>query len=138
SGPHPFYTIKTAAIFIQSAFRGMMVRKQIAERHKSAKMIQKTYRAYKQRRDYLTLRNATIHVQQQKHKAASVIQAMYKMYRTRVPFQAMKLAALVIQRQYRCHLLRKEVRENFLKLRCSAIAIQAVYRGNRLRRDIAR
>uniref|UniRef100_A0A8C1XF58 Abnormal spindle microtubule assembly n=1 Tax=Cyprinus carpio TaxID=7962 RepID=A0A8C1XF58_CYPCA len=172
-----YAAIKTAAICIQSAFRGMMVRKQIAERHKSAKIIQKTYRVYKQRRDYLALRNATIRIQQQyraivsarqqckrfcslraaaitlqsmyrgmrvrkeidrKHKAASVIQAMYKMYRSRVPFQAMKLAALVIQRKYRCHLLRKEARENFLKLRCSAIAIQAIYRGNRTRRDIAR
>uniref|UniRef100_A0A9J8BHF1 Assembly factor for spindle microtubules n=1 Tax=Cyprinus carpio carpio TaxID=630221 RepID=A0A9J8BHF1_CYPCA len=172
-----YIAIKTAAIRIQSAFRGMIVRKQIAERHKSAKIIQRTYRAYKQRRDYLTLRNAIIRVQQQyraivsarlqckrycslrsaaitlqsmyrgmkvrkeidrKHKAASVIQAMYKMYRTRVPFQAMKLAALVIQRQYRCHLLRKEARENFLKLRRSATAIQAIYRGNRTRRDIAR
>uniref|UniRef100_A0A9J8DFB9 Assembly factor for spindle microtubules n=1 Tax=Cyprinus carpio carpio TaxID=630221 RepID=A0A9J8DFB9_CYPCA len=172
-----YAAIKTAAICIQSAFRGMMVRKQIAEWHKSAKMIQETYRAYKQRRDYLALRNATIRIQQQyraivsarqqckrfcslraaaitlqsmyrgmrvrkeidrKHKAATVIQAMYKMYKTRVPFQAMKLAALVIQRKYRCHLLRKEARENFLKLRCSAIAIQAIYRGNRTRRDIAR
>ncbi|XP_073700281.1 abnormal spindle-like microcephaly-associated protein [Garra rufa] len=170
-------SIKTAAICIQSAFRGMMVRKQIAERHKSAKVIQKTYRAYKERCDYLTLRNATICIQQQyraivsarqqrkrycslraaaitlqskyrgmrvrkeidrQNKAATVIQAMYKMYRTRVRFQAMKLAALVIQRQYRCHLLRKEARKNFLKLRCSATAIQAIYRGNRTRRDIAR
>uniref|UniRef100_A0A8C2CDD3 Abnormal spindle microtubule assembly n=1 Tax=Cyprinus carpio TaxID=7962 RepID=A0A8C2CDD3_CYPCA len=60
-----YIAIKTAAIRIQSAFRGMIVRKQIAERHKSAKIIQRTYRAYKQRRDYLTLRNAIIRVQQQ-------------------------------------------------------------------------
>ncbi|KAL1251232.1 hypothetical protein QQF64_019028 [Cirrhinus molitorella] len=172
-----YVAIKTATICIQSAFRGMMVRKQIAERHKSAKMIQKTYRAYKARCDYLTLRNATVCIQQQYraivsarkqrkrycslraaaitlqstyrgvrvrkeidkgNKGATVIQAMYKMYRTRVRFQAMKLAALVIQRQYRCHLLRKEARENFLKLRRSVTAIQAVYRGNRTRRDIAK
>ncbi|XP_056303661.1 abnormal spindle-like microcephaly-associated protein [Danio aesculapii] len=172
-----YAAIKTATISIQSAFRGMVVRKQIAEKHKHAKIIQKMYRAYKQRHDYLALRNATIRIQQQyravvsarqqhqrycslraaaitlqssyrglrarkeinrKHKAATVIQAAYKMYRTRVPFQAMKLASLVIQRQYRCHLLRKEARENFLKLKHSAVAIQAIYRGKLARRDLAR
>ncbi|XP_067272183.1 abnormal spindle-like microcephaly-associated protein [Pseudorasbora parva] len=172
-----YRAIKTATVCIQSAFRGFMVRKEIAERHKSAEIIQKTYRAFKRRHDYLALKNATIHIQQRyralvsarqqrkrycslraaaitlqsayrgmrlrkevdrKHKAATVIQAMYKMYRTRVPFHAIKLASLVIQRQYRCHLLRKEARENFLKLRHSVTVIQAIYRGSRVRRDIAR
>ncbi|XP_051977861.1 abnormal spindle-like microcephaly-associated protein [Xyrauchen texanus] len=172
-----YAAIKTSSLCIQSAFRGMMVRKQIAEKYKSAIIIQKTYRVYKQRHDYLSLRSATIRIQEQyravlsarqqrkrycclraaaitlqsvyrgkkirneinkRHKAATVIQAQYQMYRTRVTFQAMRLAAMVIQRQYRCHLLRREARENFLLLRHSTTVIQAVYRGNCTRRDIAK
>ncbi|XP_057182279.1 abnormal spindle-like microcephaly-associated protein [Triplophysa rosa] len=171
-----YAAMKRAALCIQSAFRGMKVRKQIAECHKSAIIVQKTYKAYKQRRDYVSLRNATLRIQQQysailsarqqrnrycslrtaaitlqsvyrgmrirkeirkRHESATVIQAWLRMYRTRVTFQAMRLAALVIQRQYRCHLLRREARDHFLRLRRSTTTIQAIYRGNRTRCNIA-
>uniref|UniRef100_A0A8C1KKD0 Abnormal spindle microtubule assembly n=1 Tax=Cyprinus carpio TaxID=7962 RepID=A0A8C1KKD0_CYPCA len=143
-----------AATIIQAQFRMHKQRRDYLALRNATIRIQQQYRAIvsarQQCKRFCSLRAAAITLQSmyrgmrvrkeidRKHKAATVIQAMYKMYKTRVPFQAMKLAALVIQRKYRCHLLRKEARENFLKLRCSAIAIQAIYRGNRTRRDIAR
>ncbi|XP_042567840.1 abnormal spindle-like microcephaly-associated protein homolog [Cyprinus carpio] len=126
-----YLTLRNAVIRVQQQYRAIVSARQQRKRYCSLRSaaitLQSMYRGMKVRKEI-----------DRKHKAASVIQAMYKMYRTRVPFQAMKLAALVIQRQYRCHLLRKEARENFLKLRRSATAIQAIYRGNRTRRDIAR
>ncbi|XP_043079329.1 LOW QUALITY PROTEIN: abnormal spindle-like microcephaly-associated protein [Puntigrus tetrazona] len=144
----------TSARMIQKTYRAYKQRRDYLALRNATIRIQEQYRAVvstrEQRKRFCSLRAAAITLQSvyrgmrvrkeinRKHKAAAVIQSMYKMYRTRVPFQAMKLAALVIQRQYRCHLLRKEARESFLKLRRSAIAIQAIYRGNRTRRDIAR
>ncbi|XP_051764927.1 abnormal spindle-like microcephaly-associated protein [Ctenopharyngodon idella] len=143
-----------SAKIIQKTYRAYKQRRDYLALRNATICIQQQYRAIvsarQQHKRYCSLRAAAITLQSvyrgtrlrkeidKKHKAATVIQAMYKMYRTRVPFQAMKLASLVIQRQYRCHLLRKEARENFLKLQRSVTTIQAVYRGNRARRDIAR
>ncbi|XP_016356184.1 abnormal spindle-like microcephaly-associated protein homolog [Sinocyclocheilus anshuiensis] len=142
-----YIAVKTAAICIQSAFRGMMVRKQIAERHKSAKMIQKTYRAYKQRRDYLTLRNATIHVQQQyraivsarqQHKrycslrsAAITLQSMYRGLRVRKEIDRKHKAASVIQAMYKMY----RTRVPFQAMKLAALVIQRQYRCHLLRKE---
>ncbi|KAG1928362.1 abnormal spindle-like microcephaly-associated protein [Pimephales promelas] len=143
-----------SAKIIQKTYRAYKQRRDYLALRYATICIQQQYRAIvsarQQRKRYCSLRAAAITLQSvyrgmrlrkeiaRKHEAATAIQAMYKMYRTRVPFQAMKLASLVIQRQYRCHLRRKEARENFLKLRRSATAMQAIYRGNRARREIHR
>ncbi|XP_016129302.1 abnormal spindle-like microcephaly-associated protein [Sinocyclocheilus grahami] len=142
-----YIAIKTAAICIQSAFRGMMVRKQIAESHKSAKMIQKTYRAYKQRHDYLTLRNATIRVQQQyraivsarqQHKrycslrsAAITLQSMYRGLRVRKEIDRKHKAASVIQAMYKMY----RTRVPFQAMKLAALVIQRQYRCHLLRKE---
>ncbi|XP_016409806.1 abnormal spindle-like microcephaly-associated protein homolog [Sinocyclocheilus rhinocerous] len=140
-------SIKTAAICIQSAFRGMMVRKQIAERHKSAKMIQKTYRAYKQRRDYLALRNATIRIQQQYRAivsarqqrkrfcslraAAITLQSMYRGMRLRKEIDRKHKAATVIQAMYKMY----RTRVPFQAMKLAALVIQRQYRCHLLRKE---
>ncbi|CAM4655663.1 unnamed protein product [Leuciscus chuanchicus] len=114
--------IKTAAILIQSAFRGMMVRKEIAERHKSAKVVQKTYRAYKQRRDYLALRNATICIQQQ-------YRAIVSAREQRKRYCSLRAAAITLQSVYRGMRLRKEIDRKHE----AATVIQAMYKMYRTR-----
>ncbi|XP_052395480.1 abnormal spindle-like microcephaly-associated protein isoform X2 [Carassius gibelio] len=142
-----YIAIKTAAICIQSAFRGMIVRKQIAGRHKSAKIIQKTYRAYKQRRDYLTLRNATIRVQQQyraivsarqqrkrycsTRSAAITLQSMYRGMRVRKEIDRKHKAASVIQAMYKMY----RTRMPFQAMKLAALVIQRQYRCHLLRKE---
>ncbi|XP_026091804.1 abnormal spindle-like microcephaly-associated protein homolog isoform X2 [Carassius auratus] len=142
-----YIAIKTAAICIQSAFRGMMVRKQIAGRHKSAKIIQKAYRAYKQRRDYLTLRNATIRVQQQyraivsarqqrkrycsMRSAAITLQSMYRGMRVRKEIDRKHKAASVIQAMYKMY----RTRMPFQAMKLAALVIQRQYRCHLLRKE---
>uniref|UniRef100_A0A673LJ66 Calmodulin binding transcription activator 2 n=1 Tax=Sinocyclocheilus rhinocerous TaxID=307959 RepID=A0A673LJ66_9TELE len=127
-------SIKTAAICIQSAFRGMMVRKQIAERHKSAKMIQKTYRAYKQRprhdrRDYFAKRRAVVAIQatfrgmqvrrqiRREHEAATIIQSHVRKHILKLRFQRLRW-------HYRAFRLCQRERAQFLQLQKSAVLIQ--------------
>uniref|UniRef100_A0A8C1XCX3 Abnormal spindle microtubule assembly n=1 Tax=Cyprinus carpio TaxID=7962 RepID=A0A8C1XCX3_CYPCA len=142
-----YAAIKTAAICIQSAFRGMMVRKQIAERHKSAKIIQKTYRVYKQRRDYLALRNATIRIQQQYRAivsarqqckrfcslraAAITLQSMYRGMRVRKEIDRKHKAASVIQAMYKMY----RSRVPFQAMKLAALVIQRKYRCHLLRKE---
>ncbi|XP_051549631.1 abnormal spindle-like microcephaly-associated protein [Myxocyprinus asiaticus] len=143
-----------SAVIIQNTYRAYKQRQNYLSFRSATIHIQQQYRAIlsarQQRKSFCCLRAAAITLQSvyrgintrkkinKRHEAATVIQAWYRMYRTRVPFQAMRLAAMVIQRQYKCHLLRREARENFLRLRNSAIGIQAMYRANRTRREIAR
>ncbi|XP_052446988.1 abnormal spindle-like microcephaly-associated protein homolog [Carassius gibelio] len=139
--------MKTAAICIQSAFRGMMVRKQISEKHNSAKIIQKTYRAYKQCRDYLALRNATIRVQQQYRAivsarqqrkrfcslraAAITLQSVYRGMRVRKEFERKHKAATVIQAMYKMY----RTRVPFQAMKLAALVIQRKYRRHLLRKE---
>uniref|UniRef100_A0A8C1E839 Assembly factor for spindle microtubules n=1 Tax=Cyprinus carpio carpio TaxID=630221 RepID=A0A8C1E839_CYPCA len=136
-----YAAIKTAAICIQSAFRGMMVRKQIAEWHKSAKMIQETYRAYKQRRDYLALRNATIRIQQQYRQCfrAKLQRKRYLKDRediiktqraVRTWLHHRNKAAATIQHAVRKLLLRRRKE----RLQTGIIKAQALWRGHRSRK----
>ncbi|XP_050950699.1 abnormal spindle-like microcephaly-associated protein isoform X2 [Labeo rohita] len=142
-----YAAIKTAAICIQSAFRGMSVRKQIAERHKSAKIIQRTYRAYKERRDYLALRNATICIQQQyraivsarqQHKrycslraAAIILQSMYRGMKVRKEIARKHKAATVIQSMYKMY----RTRVRFQAMKLAALVIQRQYKCHLLRKE---
>nr|XP_055073870.1 abnormal spindle-like microcephaly-associated protein [Misgurnus anguillicaudatus] len=142
-----YVALKTSALRIQSAFRGMMVRKQIAEKNKSAVIIQKTYRMYKQRLDYLSLRNATLCIQQeyrailsarQQRKAycslrtaAITLQSMYRGMRTRKEIHKRHEAATVIQASYRMY----RTRVPFQAMRLAAIVIQRQYRCHLLRKE---
>ncbi|NP_001116845.1 abnormal spindle-like microcephaly-associated protein [Danio rerio] len=141
-----YAAIKTATICIQSAFRGMVARKQIAEKQKCAKIIQKMYRAYKQRHDYLALRNATIRIQQQyravvsarqQHQrycslraAAITLQSSYRGLRARKEINRRQKAATVIQAAYKMY----RTRVPFQAMKLASLVIQRQYRCHLLRK----
>ncbi|KAA0712294.1 Abnormal spindle-like microcephaly-associated protein -like protein [Triplophysa tibetana] len=142
-----YAAMKRAALCIQSAFRGMKIRKQIAECHKSAVIVQKTYKAYKQRCDYVSLRNATLLVQQQYRAILSAKQQ-------RNSYCALRTAAITLQSAYRGMRIRKEIRKRhesatviqawlrmyrtrvtFQAMRLAALVIQRQYRCHLLRKE---
>lgn len=142
-----YATIKRAALCIQSGFHGMKVRKQIAESHKSAIIIQKTYKTYKQRHDYISLRNATMCIQQhyrailiarqQRNRycslrtAAITLQSAYRGLRIRKEIRKRHEAATVIQASYRMY----RTKLPFQAMRLAALVIQRQYRCHILRKE---
>uniref|UniRef100_A0A8C8EAN5 Calponin-homology (CH) domain-containing protein n=1 Tax=Otus sunia TaxID=257818 RepID=A0A8C8EAN5_9STRI len=138
---------KAAVLVLQSAYRGMAVRKQLNKLNKAATTIQAAFKSYLAKKDYKRLRSAAIVVQRhyraivhakcQKQKYLSLKKATVKMqavYRgVRVRRQAMRMAAIIIQRQYRAFCLGKVQRKKYLELKKSVVILQAAYRGMKTR-----
>uniref|UniRef100_A0A8B9T7P9 Abnormal spindle microtubule assembly n=1 Tax=Anas platyrhynchos TaxID=8839 RepID=A0A8B9T7P9_ANAPL len=147
---------KAAALVLQSAYRGMTVRKQLRKQRKAATTIQTAFRSYVVKKNYVTLRSAAIVVQRhyravihakwQKQKYLSLktavvkMQAIYRGMKVRRQIHRMHQAAICIQAmfkiQHRAFCLGKVQRQKYLELKKSTIILQAACRGMKVRRDL--
>ncbi|XP_036058918.1 abnormal spindle-like microcephaly-associated protein [Onychomys torridus] len=137
---------KAAIVTLQSAYRGLKVRKRITECNRAAVTIQSKFRAYRARKIYTNYRTAAIVIQRwyrnikiaaQQHqeyrnlrKTAIKIQAVYRGVRVRRHIRHMHVAATLIKAMFKMH--RSRVR--YHRMRTAAVVIQGRYRACRLGR----
>ncbi|XP_009324446.1 PREDICTED: abnormal spindle-like microcephaly-associated protein [Pygoscelis adeliae] len=132
---------KAAVLVLQSAYRGMTVRKQLSKLNKAATTIQAAFKSYLIRKDYERLRSAAIvvqrhyraiiHAKHQKQKYLSLrkatvkMQAIYRGVRVRRRICCMHQAAICIQATFKMHCMNIKYRA----MRMAAIIIQRQYRA---------
>ncbi|NWW44759.1 ASPM protein, partial [Pedionomus torquatus] len=132
---------KAAVLVLQSAYRGMTVRKQLSKLNKAATIIQASFKSYLVKKDYERLRAAALVVQRryratidakcqkQKYlslkKAALKIQAIYRGIRVRRQIHCMHQAAVCIQATFKMHC----VNIKYQAMRVATIIIQRKYRA---------
>ncbi|NXO70901.1 ASPM protein, partial [Phainopepla nitens] len=133
-----YTSLKKAATCIQRAFRA---RKQQREMHRAATVVQKNFKAFRERQRYLSLKAATL-VFQRRYRALALarqhaleyhslrraainIQAVYRGVRVRRSLEHMHSAASTIQAAYR--MLRD--RKAYRNMRIAAVVIQSYYRS---------
>ncbi|XP_073427821.1 abnormal spindle-like microcephaly-associated protein [Dendrobates tinctorius] len=140
-----YQTTKKSAILLQAAFRGVKVRLQIRRMHQAATIIQKCAKAHIQRKKYIQLRSATVHVQRRYRalvlarsqrtrfltfqKAATCIQSAWRAYKSRKRLAQRNRAAAVIQATYQMYKRRKA----YIALQQAARRIQLCFRASVLR-----
>ncbi|XP_053490536.1 abnormal spindle-like microcephaly-associated protein isoform X2 [Ictalurus furcatus] len=117
-----YIAMKEAALCIQSAYRGMRVRKWISEMQMAAKVIQRKYRMHTQCKEYKALKQAAV-LMQRRYRANLLAN------RQREKYRAMQKAAITLQAAYRG----MRVRRGMLKMHRAATVIQARYRMYRVR-----
>ncbi|XP_061235287.1 abnormal spindle-like microcephaly-associated protein isoform X1 [Neopsephotus bourkii] len=132
---------KAAVLVLQSAYRGMTVRKRLNKLNKAATTIQAAFKSYLAKKDYERLRSAAITVQRhyraiidaksQKQnylslkKATIKMQAIYRGARVRRQVQCMHQAAVCIQAMFKMH--RMSIK--YQAMRMAATVIQRQYRA---------
>ncbi|NXK12734.1 ASPM protein, partial [Herpetotheres cachinnans] len=132
---------KAAVLVLQSAYRGMTVRKQLSELNKAATTVQAAFKSYLVKKDYERLRSAAIVVQRhyraiihgkyQKQKYLSLkkatvkMQAIYRGVRVRRRVRCMHQAAICIQATFKMH----RMNIKYQAMRMAAIIIQRQYRA---------
>ncbi|KAM6396614.1 LOW QUALITY PROTEIN: abnormal spindle-like microcephaly-associated protein [Pluvialis apricaria] len=132
---------KAAVLVLQSAYRGMTVRKQLNKLNKAATTVQAAFRSYLVKKDYERLKSAAIVVQRhyraiilakcqrQKYlslkKATVRMQAIYRGVRVRRQIHCMCQAAVCIQAVFKMHRMNIKYRA----MRMAAIIIQRQYRA---------
>ncbi|KAL1774848.1 abnormal spindle-like microcephaly-associated protein [Sigmodon hispidus] len=132
---------KAAIVTLQSAYRGMKVRKRIAECNKAVVTIQSKFRAYRSQKKYTSYRTAAVTIQRwyrnikvtgRQHqeyltlkKTATKVQAVYRGVRVRRHIQHMHVAATLIKAMFKMH----QVRVRYHRMRMAAVAIQQRYRA---------
>nr|XP_033772299.1 abnormal spindle-like microcephaly-associated protein [Geotrypetes seraphini] len=140
---HKYRLMKSSAICIQSAFRGMKARRLLKAKHLAASIVQRRVKSYLERKKYLSLKKASILVQQQyrlkklvqnqrreyicQRKAAITLQATYRGFKVRREIQQMHRAATVIQASFRMH----KVRVTFKNMKLASTVLQQHYRAFR-------
>ncbi|XP_062252212.1 abnormal spindle-like microcephaly-associated protein [Platichthys flesus] len=150
-----FNTLKLqhgAAITIQSAFRGLAVRKQVEKRRCAAVVIQCWFRANVQRdvqrHTFVRMRCAAVTIQaayrgkvaresvKKQQKAAAVIQTAFRRYAAQRRYLALRKAAAVLQQKYRAAVLARETLKEFKALKNATLVVQAHWRGRADRKRI--
>ncbi|XP_077390631.1 abnormal spindle-like microcephaly-associated protein [Festucalex cinctus] len=142
-----------AATVIQANFRRHKQQLLFRKRQWATLILQRRFRSLRQRnlvvKQYQEVRNAAFRLQaafrgmktrqsiKEMHEAATVIQSAFRCLRVKVQYQATRRSAIVIQRYYRAHVLQKDERRYYLKVRSSATVLQAAFRGHTERRRIA-
>ncbi|NXJ36313.1 ASPM protein, partial [Ciconia maguari] len=132
---------KAAVLVLQSAYRGMTVRKQLSKLNKAATTVQAAFKSYLIKKDYKRLRSAAtvvqrhyraiIHAKCQKQKYLSLkkatvkMQAIYRGVRVRRRIHCMHQAAICIQATFKMHRMNIKYRA----MRMAAIIIQRQYRA---------
>uniref|UniRef100_G1N215 Assembly factor for spindle microtubules n=1 Tax=Meleagris gallopavo TaxID=9103 RepID=G1N215_MELGA len=132
---------KAAVLVLQSAYRGMTVRKQLRELSKAATTIQAAFKSYLVKKDYVGLRSAAVVIQRryravihtkwqrQKYlslKAAAIkMQAIYRGVKVRRQIHSMHRAAIRIQAMFKMH----RINIRYQAIRMAAIIIQRQYRA---------
>uniref|UniRef100_G1S8U9 Assembly factor for spindle microtubules n=1 Tax=Nomascus leucogenys TaxID=61853 RepID=G1S8U9_NOMLE len=138
---HLYLKTKVAVVTLQSAYRGMKVRKRIKDCNKAAVTIQSKYRAYKTKKKYATYRASAIIIQRwyrgikitnHQHKkylnlkkTAIKIQSVYRGIRVRRHIQHMHRAATFIKAMFKMH----QSRISYHTMRKAAIVIQVRFRA---------
>ncbi|CAN8217760.1 unnamed protein product [Coccothraustes coccothraustes] len=132
---------KAAALVLQSAYRGMTVRRQLNKLNKAATTIQAAFKSYLVKKEYERLRCAAVAVQRryravthakcQRQRYLSLkrvtvqVQAIYRGVRVRRQVQCMHQAALCIQATFKMYCMSRKYRS----MRMAAIRIQRQYRA---------
>ncbi|XP_065698750.2 abnormal spindle-like microcephaly-associated protein isoform X2 [Patagioenas fasciata] len=132
---------KAAVLVLQSAYRGMTVRKELNKLNKCATTIQAAFKSYMVKKGYERLRSAAIVIQRhyranihakcQKQKYLSLkkatvkMQAIYRGVRVRQQVYRMHQAAICIQAMFKMHRLNIK----YQAMRMAAIIIQRQYRA---------
>ncbi|XP_069645458.1 abnormal spindle-like microcephaly-associated protein isoform X2 [Haliaeetus albicilla] len=135
-----YSSLKKAATCIQKAFRDMQAKKH-QEMHCAAAVVQKNFKAFRERQRYLSLKAATL-IFQRRYRALILsrqhaleylslrratihIQAVYRGIRVRKSIEHMHLAASTIQAAYKMH----RNRRSYQNMRIAAIIIQNYYQS---------
>ncbi|NXG09898.1 ASPM protein, partial [Sakesphorus luctuosus] len=132
---------KAAVLVLQSAYRGMTVRKQLNILNKAATTIQAAFRSYLVKKEYERLRSAAIAIQRRyraiiqakyqrqrylsSRRAIVKIQAIYRGVRVRRQVHCMHKAAVCIQAMFKMHCMNIK----YQSMRMAAIRIQRQYRA---------
>ncbi|NXD22331.1 ASPM protein, partial [Spelaeornis formosus] len=132
---------KAAVLVLQSAYRGMTVRRQLSRLNKAATTIQATFKSYLVKKEYERLRSAAITIQRhfradihakcQRQKYLSLkrvtvkVQAIYRGVRVRRQVQCMHQAAVCIQATFKMYCMSVK----YQSMKTAAIRIQRQYRA---------
>ncbi|XP_069793951.1 abnormal spindle-like microcephaly-associated protein isoform X2 [Narcine bancroftii] len=112
-----YHTMRYAAIAIQAAYKGMVIRRWVKQKRAAVK-IQSVLCMIRHRRGFLKLKYAAI-----------VVQSHYRAYEAKKRYRAYIEAAVTLQNRYRSYLLMKKQRNAYSTLRQSIICLQARVRG---------
>ncbi|XP_047665505.1 abnormal spindle-like microcephaly-associated protein isoform X2 [Tachysurus fulvidraco] len=142
-----FEEMKSAAIKLQSAFRGWKARRELSQQHQAALVIQTAYRRFVAQKTFLSLKQYVVIVQRRYRaktvgkplrsqylslKCAAVkIQASWRGKAERERIRLLHQCATVIQSYYRSHVLRTR----FIALKQAALFIQKQYRSFRMTKE---
>ncbi|NXG70418.1 ASPM protein, partial [Baryphthengus martii] len=118
---HNYMLMKSAALCIQAAFRGMKTRRLIRTMSESAELIQRRFRSFLERKHFLSIKKAAI-VIQRKYRATKVAKIQRKKYLSFLN------AAVIIQSAYRGFVVRKKMRQ----MHQAATVIQATLRMRKI------
>ncbi|XP_009472704.1 PREDICTED: abnormal spindle-like microcephaly-associated protein, partial [Nipponia nippon] len=140
---HNYRIMKSAILRIQAGFRGMKTRRFIRTRSESAELIQRRFRTFLIRKDFLSMKTAAVviqrkyratklaKIQRQKYlsllKAAIIIQSVYRGFVVRKKMQQMHQAATVIQATLRM----RKIYISYQAVRLASVVIQQRYRAYR-------
>ncbi|NXI40183.1 ASPM protein, partial [Galbula dea] len=140
---HNYMIMKSAALRIQAAFRGMKTRQLLRTMSQSAGLIQRRFRTFLKRKHFLSIRRAAIviqrkyratklaKIQRQKYlsvlNAAVTIQSAYRGFVVRKRMQQMHHAAAVIQATLRM----RNIYISYQAIRLASVVIQQHYRAYR-------
>ncbi|XP_070602481.1 abnormal spindle-like microcephaly-associated protein homolog isoform X2 [Erythrolamprus reginae] len=114
-----FLNLRRAVIIIQSAIRGLLVRRHVKQMHLAAAVIQATFRMHITYTQYRTMKSACVVIQQhyrayqaakqtrelylKQQRSALILQAAYRGMKVRHMLKKKHEAAVVIQSNYRKH-----------------------------------
>ncbi|CAH8443635.1 unnamed protein product [Heterobilharzia americana] len=135
----------TAATVIQSYIRGFLTRRYVSRLHKSAVLIQSTWRSYLAFRSYALMKQLCIKLQafsrgflvHNWHKSAIRIQKVWRCYHSHQKYLHLKQACLTIQRYVRGYHARKLTSDMRLIRTSAAIIFQSHFRGYLVRRQLS-
>ncbi|NXR24765.1 ASPM protein, partial [Cinclus mexicanus] len=132
---------KAAVLVLQSAYRGMTVRRRLNKLNKAATTIQAAFKSYLVKKEYERLRSAAIAIQRryravahgkcQRQQYLSLkritvqVQAIYRGVRVRRQVQLMHQAAVCIQATFKMYFMSKK----YQSMKMAAIRIQRQYRA---------
>ncbi|NXX37153.1 ASPM protein, partial [Nicator chloris] len=136
-----FLKTQAAVLVLQSAYRGMTVRRQLNKLNKAATTIQAAFKSYLVKKEYERLRSAAIAIQRRYRavihakcqrqrylslkRVAVQVQAIYRGVRVRRQVQCMHQAAVCIQAMFKMYCMSIK----YQSMRMAAIRIQRQYRA---------
>uniref|UniRef100_A0A4W6F7B8 Assembly factor for spindle microtubules n=1 Tax=Lates calcarifer TaxID=8187 RepID=A0A4W6F7B8_LATCA len=142
-----YKAMKSAAVLIQAAYRGHTVRREVAEMHRAATVIQRKFLTIRDRNRFLAMKVAALVCQQRyravtlarkdrqdylsKRRAVICLQAAYRGYEVRKHLRIQHTAAVTIQSHFRKH----QQRMYYKRLCWAACVLQARYRANKKMRE---